>query len=191
MESAQRIQNTLEVLTPQLEEGWTCWCIAQALETQQAQQQTNFFLASTQQTCYKAALLALAKLLDKHGEAMGLTYLLNLVENHPRALQRYTNANIQQVLSEQYTQLQSFENLAVQVKQLRDRRLAHFDRKHLNEPQTYLQHGLPDSAQIEKCYQLCFTIFNTYQTYFQLPLLDLEKPRQTLTAEIAKIKASL
>jgi hypothetical protein len=191
MESAQRIQKTLELLTPQLEEGWTCWCIAHALETQQAQQQTNFLLATIQQTCYKAALLALAKLLDKHGEAMGLTYLLNLVENHPRALQRYTNTNIQQVLSEQYTQLQSFESLAVQVKQLRDRVLAHFDRKHLNEPQAYLQHGLPDPAQVEKCYHLCFAIFNTYQAYFQLPLLDLDKPRKTLTVEVTKIKICL
>lgn len=174
MEAREQIIKTLELLSSLLEEGWSYWNIARKLpewaENDGGLLATEWLQQKLVKATYDSACLALAKVLDQSNEAMSVWFLLNLIENHPRALRRYTSVDIAATVNAQREQLLTIADLTAGLKKWRDRTLAHFDRKHLNEVEA-VQRWQPTTAQIETGYKLLFDIFNSYRAILGMPSL--------------------
>lgn len=94
-------------------------------------------LSGLYQASWRALLIGLAGLLSTDQESITLCYLLDLAGNHPHDFARWTPEQVQAEVRSSRQSLAALDDFEERLRALRDRRLAHLDRKHINEPETF------------------------------------------------------
>ena len=92
-------------------------------------------LESIFQSSWRSLLIGLAGMLSTDQESITLSYLLDLAENHPYDFKHATPDTVKNQTSAARDRLAEFTVLEQRLRIIRDRRLAHLDRKLINEPE--------------------------------------------------------
>lgn len=123
------------------------------------------FFEVVEEACRREALLSLAKLLIAEGESISIDYLMNCALEVPsRVFHQATRDEIIESVRENRQQIEEMAPLAEQLKARRDRRLAHLDRKHINEPDA-LEFEPLDMELVIKSFEKLGDIIQAYQGY--------------------------
>jgi hypothetical protein len=86
------------------------------------------------EACWRALLIGLAGMLSTDQESITLKYLLDLADNHPYDFENVEPEALKRLVARGRAELDAIEDLENRLRSLRDRRLAHLDRKYVNEP---------------------------------------------------------
>ena len=92
----------------------------------------NFFKTASNATL-REAILGITCLTDENQESINFKLLLDMLENHPQLLKQ-SPVEARTLVESNRLRLASLDSLLKDLRQVRDRELAHLDRKHLSEP---------------------------------------------------------
>ena len=164
-----QIKTIIDLLCSQLSEGWLYYFCAKSLnEAYQKHRITSarFFFMGTFYASLNDAILTLSKLLIDHPDSISIYYLLNYAQNNSSEFRFTTPDKIKQAIESHKQKLGMYNSLLVNVKFQRDRVLAHFDRKHVNDPASILSNPPLDMDEVETCYKELHHILNDYNLYY-------------------------
>jgi hypothetical protein len=91
----------------------------------------NFFSIVSEATL-REAILGITRLMDNDQESINFKLLLDMVENHPRIL--HNPVEDKTLVEINRRRLVGQDELLKSLRPIRDRELAHLDRKHINDP---------------------------------------------------------
>lgn len=94
------------------------------------------------EACWRALLIGLAGMLSTDQESITMKYLLDLADNHPYDFDQLGPQEVKRLVVRSREELESIAGLESRLRAIRDQRLAHLDRKQLNEP------GVNDTGSI-------------------------------------------
>ncbi len=101
----------------------------------------NFFSTVSEATL-REAILGITRLMDNDQESINFKLLLDMVENHPRIL-RYNLVENKTLVGINRHRLAEQDVLLKALRPIRDRELAHLDRKHINDPSVGITFQIP------------------------------------------------
>ena len=159
----QRLEDTLGFLSGQLNWGWLFLKSAKALHHTNWAASTMWFRRAAYQACLNEAVLVLAKLVIPCEDSITFSYLLNQAENNP-GLFEFAHGHQLEASVERHRQVLEEHELVPTIKTQRDKVLAHFDKKHINDPSVIT--SLPvNMTEVESCYEELVDILNVYKGY--------------------------
>jgi hypothetical protein len=125
-----------ETLYGEISNGWSCYCLSKALN--RAVQNHRFtstpqLVRTTYCACMSEALLSLSKLTDTHKDALTIQRLINRTRQY---LNRYAASQGVPALEAHARLLSDYDDLIKDVRQLRDKLIAHTDRGFAASPQS-------------------------------------------------------
>lgn len=107
----------------------------------------NFFTTASDATL-RETILGITRLTDDDPESINFKLLLNMAENHPRILQN-SSIDPRTLVETNRLRLANLDPLLKALRPIRDRELAHLDRKHVNDPSAVF----PQSIQVQELAQ--------------------------------------
>jgi hypothetical protein len=162
-----KIQKALDHLWYELDTGLLMLSVVQAIHNQIYSKGTDgclpqFFYA-TYLACLHQSILTLSKLVSHDGDSTTIQYLLNLAEATPNV---FPEATCEQVLASVNNCRSALDGLSPtidNVKKHRDKKIAHLDRAHINDPEKMRAMAIymPD---IVACYEKVAEVLNELQT---------------------------
>ena len=141
--SRDKIETVQEALCGQVALGLAFYYCAQALHrafSQNPPMKFSFFFRIVYSASVREAVLALARITKEHGDSETIYHFFNLVENNPRLLSPDDTRVVKQSVKTHRELLANHEPLIESVCEQRDRVLAHFDKKHVNDPSSLFAH---------------------------------------------------
>ncbi|MBE0411990.1 MAG: hypothetical protein IBX69_19860 [Anaerolineales bacterium] len=187
--NGNKIKAILDLLTAELSVGILYLQIVSTLHAKFAHSDLLTYpclLSGTYQACFNQALLSLAKLGIHERESVSIEYLLNCASQNTKAFRYASREQIEQKIESHRHLLQEKQPLFERVKVLRDRILAHLDRKHINEPGLFERLDV-DFYEIGQCFEIFTEILNTYKGYFDRSHLDLSSSIQIIQKDIDRL----
>lgn len=107
----------------------------------------NFFTTASDATL-RETILGITRLTDDDPESINFKLLLNMAGNHPRILQN-SSIDPRTLVETNRLRLANLDPLLKALRPVRDRELAHLDRKHVNDPSAVF----PQSIQVQELAQ--------------------------------------
>lgn len=166
--SKERIKAILDKIADEIFRAHLYFSVAKSLNEKYRAQEisgTNYFFAASYFACLREAILSLCKIFLNDQDSINFNYLLNHATNHPSEFRHKTKdevANIVRECQEKLTGLADFFN---KVETLRDKELAHFDRKHLNDPTAIIPNSITFS-EIENSLTILSNILDHVNTAY-------------------------
>jgi hypothetical protein len=193
VKNGKKIKAILDLLTVELVKGILYWQIAARLYPRFAHidfTNSPALLSGTYQACYNRALLCLAKLGIYERESVSIEYLLNCGSQNLKAFRYVRCDELDATIMHHRHLLAERKAFFEKVKLLRDRILAHLDRKHINEPEIIKRLQIqPD--EIEQTFETFLEILNCYKGYYDQTTIDLATRKQELQDDIDKFVGSI
>jgi len=132
LQSAEKVQQTLNQLSNQSTVGHFEFqyarCIYRARTSGRIHGAHTFF-ACAESSFLDEALLALSNLIFPHPDSIGVEYLLNCAEQTPEALSSANKDALMWAIANHRGKLQLLKQSAAKIQELRDRVIAHLDKK--------------------------------------------------------------
>ncbi len=125
-------------------------------------------------------MLGITSLTDESQESINFKLLLDMAENHPRLL-KLSPIEARQLVEANRLRLASLDPVLKALRPVRDRELAHLDRKHLNDPYA----GSPEPIQIRDLSH-CLEVLNMILSDIWEALLAEPMPEDQETGRITK-----
>jgi hypothetical protein len=138
------------------------------------------FFTTIGDAAWREAILGITRLTDDDPESINFKMLINMAENHPRVL-RYSQVGARELVEINRLKLASLDPLLKSLRLVRDRALAHLDRKHLNDPVVVSPKVIPLQ---ELAY--CVNIFQTILSDIWLALQGEPMPQEQVNGQILK-----
>ena len=176
-QSSKKIQDILGCLSDQLARGWLVFLVAKYVyQTFHSSRITSarYFFTATYLSCMESAILALSRLAVPHSDSISIEYLLNCSEQSPRAFPRTQKEAVLSSVCEHRQQLKTIDSLIANVKEQRNRTIAHLDRKYVNNPASIFSSPPLDMSGVERAFILLLRIINTYKRYLDSSELFLD-----------------
>jgi hypothetical protein len=191
--NGKKIKAILDLLTVELVKGILYWQIAARLYPRFAHidfTNSPALLSGTYQACYNRALLCLAKLGIYERESVSIEYLLNCASQNLKAFRYVKRDELDATIMHHRHLLAERKPFLEKVKVLRDRILAHLDRKHINEPEIINPLQI-QPGEIEQTFEIFLEIINCYKGYYDQTTIDLATRKQELGDDIDKYVGSI
>lgn len=99
-------------------------------------------LEAVYEASQRSLLIGLAGVLSTDQESITLSYLLDLASNKPYSFNAAAPERVKQVAETGRRLLESIDSVETRLRSVRDRRLAHLDRKMINDPSLYTESRL-------------------------------------------------
>lgn len=136
---------------------------------------------STSRTFFETALfafrrvtiLAISRLVENDAESITFNYLFDHIENHPRIFKHADKKGVKKLLTAQRIHFNKYSDLFESVRSLRDRELAHFDRKHINDPSAIIPKPI-ELLEIEQSLKVLLEIVNEITVAYNGTTLSFE-----------------
>jgi len=163
-------------LSDQLARGWASLAAARQIDGSRQGSQScreRAFLDTTYDACVESAVLALARLLVPHKDSISVTYLLNCVQQSPSAFPVPERDAVARAVEQHRALLKEMQPLVDQVKDYRDRTIAHLDKKVVNHRHAVHAHPPVELDDVERAFLLTLDVINAYRGYLDWPLLDI------------------
>lgn len=184
--NGKKIKAILELLSSELAKGRLCFQIAQCLQHKLKHSGpliSPSFLSGSYQACLDQAILSLAKLGIFERESVSVEYLLNCASQNVKAFRFASLGELEMKIEHHRHLLAEQKPFFDKVKGMRDRILAHLDRKHINEPDVIEQVQI-EFNEIDHCFTIFVEILNTYKGYYDRSQLDLSSNQQIIQDEV-------
>jgi hypothetical protein len=189
---AQRVHDTLDLLTVELSKAWGCYHIVNEIQQAYADKRINclyYFLATTRASCENSVILILTNLLsqNKRNKTANVVYLLRVFESLAcRAIKftgitdpedmvgisrtsaltgRMLDQNLLQKISQDKAQVEALEPVTEKLRSYRNTVVAHLDRKLVNDPVSLLSASPLHQDEIEAAFDFLFDLIRSYYWY--------------------------
>ncbi|MGD8848578.1 MAG: hypothetical protein PVI81_04995 [Anaerolineales bacterium] len=129
------------------------------------------------ESAWRALLIGLAGVLSTDQESITLTYLLDLASNHPHFFRFSEQNSLMQVVDRSRTKLRELDEVELKLRLERDRRLAHLDRKLINEPDSFEENRIQLEEALDVL-KITEQIVSTLYSYFHgepIEFLDMRE----------------
>ena len=147
-------------------------------KSEQFEQAARLF-STISDAVWREAILGITRLTDDDPESINFKMLLNMAENHPRIL-RHGQVGAREVVVTSQGKLASLDPVLKALRPVRDRELAHLDRKHLNDP-AVLSPEVIKIQDISHCVDtLNMVLSDIWQALFGEPLPEDQESGQIL-----------
>jgi len=165
-------------LSDQLARGWASLAAARQIAgSRQGWEpcRERAFLDTTYDACVESAVLALARLVVSHKDSISVTYLLNCVQQSPSAFPVPERDAVARTVEQHRALLNEMQPLVDQVKDYRDRTIAHLDKKVVNHRQAVHAHLPVELDDVERAFALLLDVLGFYRNALDLPALELDR----------------
>lgn len=166
--SGQKARDIIGHLAHQLAKGWGAFLVAKRIHEIQASKRINcvhYFFGITEESCIESAILALSRVIVSHDDSINIQYLLNYAEQNHQIFSRAGRQEIMDRVQQHREQLNAISSLIANIKEQRDRTVAHLDRKHITNPSAVYTHPPLNYREVENTFGLLLSIINTYSGY--------------------------
>ena len=184
--SPRKLREIVEYLSDQLTRGWAALWVAQQIDRARREGElgrAQAFFVTTYDACVESAILALARLTVTHKDSISVSYLLNCAQQSPSAFPVPERESVARAVEQHRATLNGMQPLVDQVKDYRDRAIAHLDKKVVNHRRAVHAHPPIELGEVERAYALLLDLLNTYRGALGLPVLELAgtPPRAPIT----------
>jgi hypothetical protein len=182
--SRRALQAIAGSLSDQLARGWACLAaarqIAAARQVDGARQDQDAcreqaFLDTTYEACVESTILAFARLTIEHKDSISVAYLLNCVQQSPSAFPVPEREGVMRAVARHRALLAGIQPLVEQVKDYRDRAIAHLDKKAINHREAVHSHPPVELAEVERAFALLLEVLNAHRDALGQPKLSLSQ----------------
>jgi hypothetical protein len=168
--SEQQIRDIIGHIAYQISWGWQAFLIAKYIHERRVNKRINcayYFFNGTETSTIETAVLTLARLTipDRERKSITIDYLLNYVEQHSEVFPQIQGNTMLAVIARHRSQLESLNSLIANIKEQRDRTIAHLDKLHITNPSAVYTHPPIDYQEVEKAFSLLLNIVNVYAGY--------------------------
>jgi hypothetical protein len=171
--SRRALQEIVGVLSDQLARGQASLRAAQQSDAaregewpgalrQSAPCSAHAFWTTTYDACVESALLAFARLTDAHKDSISVAYLLNCVQQSPSAFDPSERGTVIEGVARHRALLAEMQPLVEQVREYRDRTIAHLDKKHVNHYYVIHSRTPVDLGEVEHAFGLLLDVLQVY-----------------------------
>ena len=175
----QKARDIIGHLASQLASGWAAFLVAKHIHEVRASKRidcAHYFFSVVEEACLAYAILGLSKLLVRHDDSVTVEYLLNCSEGKPSIFPGVRREVIADCVSRHRDMLQSMSSTIANVKEQRDRAIAHLDRSHVNKPSAVYTHQPLHYRDVEEAFGLVLGIVNSFAGYLN-PSTDIRFDR--------------
>jgi hypothetical protein len=168
--SSQRARDIIDQLTIQLARGWQAYIVAKHVHERRAKKRISsvvYFFDIVEMSCLESTVLTLSKLLVNRADSLTVPYLLNFAEQNPSAFPKAQEALLPDIISRHKEQLDSLEPLIANIKQQRDRTIAHLDKLHVSNPSSVTNVPPLDSYEVERVFKVVHDLINEYAGFLE------------------------
>lgn len=165
-------------LSDQLARGWASLAAARQIDGERQGGEPGHslaFLDTTYDACAESAILAFARLVIAHKDSISITYLLNCVQQSPSAFPVSERETVARTVERHRAVLDEMQPLVNQVKDYRDRAIAHLDKKVVNRRRAVHAHPPVELREVERAFVLLLQTLNAYRAALGLPQLELDR----------------
>lgn len=170
--TSERARDIIDQLTVQLAKGWQAYLVAKQVHERRANKRIAsmvYFFNTVEFSCLETTVLTLSKLLVPHADSISIPYLLNFAEQNPSAFPKVQRKQLADLIYRHKEQLRLFEPLIDNLKQQRDRTIAHLDRLHVTNPSTITSVPPLNYLEVEKIFRDATQLLNKYAYYLDPP----------------------
>jgi hypothetical protein len=169
--SEKKIRDIIGRLAYQIAWGWQAFHIAKYVHERSANKRINcahYFFNVVEASTMETAVLTLARLTIPHrDESITINYLLNFVEQNREAFPHIQESTILAEIAHHRSQLESLNSLVANIKEQRDKTIAHLDKLHVTNPSAVYTHPPIDYQEVERAFRLLLNIVNVYAGYLR------------------------
>ena len=169
--SDRQIRDIIGHLAYQIAWGWQAFHIAKYVHERRANNRINcahYFFNGVEASTIETAVLTLARLTIPHrDESITINYLLNYVEQNREAFPQIQESAVLAAIAHHLSQLESLNSLVANIKEQRDKTIAHLDKLHVTNPSAVYTHPPIDFQEVERAFRLLLNIVNVYAGYLR------------------------
>lgn len=170
--SRHKLRQIVGVLSDQL--AWGRAALLAARQIDRAGRE-GAFPTTVYDACVESALLALARLLVAHKDAISVTYLLNCAYHSPSAFPLPEREAVAEAVGRHRALLAEMQPLIDRVKDYRDRTIAHLDKKYVNHRDVVRARPPVALDEVERAFVRLGGVLNDHRRALDLPELDLAR----------------
>jgi hypothetical protein len=137
------------------------------------------FFQTVSEASIREAILGITSLTDENQESINFKLLLDMAENHPRLL-RHSQVEAKRLVESNRLRLSSLDPVLKAIRPVRDRELAHLDRKHLNDPAAISPDPIQDQDLSHCIDVLDMILSDIWQALLGVPFPDDQEPGQIM-----------
>ena len=166
--SSSRANDIIEQLTIQLAKGWQSYLVAKHVHERRANKRISsavYFFNTIEMSCLETAILTLSKLLVPQADSITIPYLLNFAEQNPSEFPKAQVEGLTEAIARHREQLETLETLVANIKEQRDRIIAHLDKLHVSNPNAISTIPLLDYREVESVFKTIHDIINENASY--------------------------
>lgn len=145
-------------------------------------------LTTIRQAVWMSLLIGLAGLISTDSESITLQYLIDHANNHPYDYGDVSSDQVGREVEEAMRQIRALEQAEIRLRVLRDRRLAHIDRKHINDPESMRTLRFSKEEAVEVLMQI-ESILNRFHKLYFSESVPFEALRSSMKTECDELFA--
>ena len=164
----EMVQDIIHHLGFQLAKSWKAFLVAKLVHEQRNTGRINcshYFFSSVEESCLETAILILAKISISHIDSISIPYLLDYSEQNPTAYLNVGSDEIRSLVSMHRKEIEKLSSILGNIKEQRDRTIAHLDKKHIKKPSSVYAFPPLNLADVENLYVVLLNIVNDYSKY--------------------------
>lgn len=169
----QQIRDIIGHIAYQIARGWQAFHIAKYVHERRINKRINcayYFFNGVEDSSIETAVLTLARLTIPHrDESITISYLLNYAEQNREAFPQIQESTVLATIASHRRQLESLNSLVANIKEQRDKTIAHLDKLHVTNPSAVYTHPPIDYQEVERAFRLLLRIVNVYAGYLRPP----------------------
>lgn len=174
VEDTERLEHTLGFLSGRLNWGWLFLQTAKALHNTSWRASAIWFHRVAYEACIRESIIVLDDLLShtpKGQDSINLYYLFNQADHKSHLFQLANPDQVRAAVADHRRRIVD-HRLKPTLETVRDKVVAHFDRKHINDPAAIARSPI-DMSAVEDAYSEVLSILNVYLGYYDDSALHL------------------
>ncbi len=141
------------------------------------------------ESAWRSLLLRLAGLLSNDQESITLSYLLDLASNHPYSFKCSKPQSVRALIELGRKELTEIDEIEQKLRSERDRKLAHLDRKLINEPDSFTEISV-DFEETSQALQTAEQIVSRFFLAFHGEKVDFSELRNLFTFQFEQTSST-
>jgi hypothetical protein len=168
--SNQRANDIISQLTTQLAKGWQTYLVAKQIYERRRNKRISsmvYFFNTVEISCLETTILTLSKLLVSQNASISIPYLLNFAEQNSSAFPKIQQEQLADLVNHHREELLLLEPLVSNLKQQRDRTIAHLDKLHVTNPSVITSVPPLNNLEVEKVFKDLVSLLSEYASLME------------------------
>jgi len=177
-QATQRIRDTIHYLASQISLGWNCFLVSKFIREAYERDKikgVHTILKNAQLACWDSAILAVAKVLDKHEGSISLNYLFNCIQAEPDSYPVADKTELSKQITDHRKELDNLHAILPSLWEQRDRVVAHLDKRLVNKPENTFSQPAINMDQLHSVFGTLQRILEVYDKQAQTMSLWIDE----------------